>query len=92
MVVKIRETEQALGDARLGTGIADEGSVTFRRSIFVVQDVAAGGAFTRENVRVIRPGQGLPPRELPGVLGRRARMAIQRGTPMSWDLVEGGNG
>ena len=56
-------------------------------SIGRVRDVAAGGAFTAENVRIIRPGHGLPPRELPNVLGRRARRDVVRGTRLTWDIV-----
>lgn len=88
MVDAIRETESALGEARLGTGVADEGSVTFRRSIFAIADIAKGERLTRENVRVIRPGHGLAPRELARVLGRKAAAPIRRGTPLAWNLVE----
>ncbi|RZK35212.1 MAG: pseudaminic acid synthase, partial [Hymenobacter sp.] len=56
-------------------------------SIYVVQDVAEGELLTLENVRVIRPGYGLPPHELPLVLGRPARQAVRRGTALSWDMV-----
>jgi sialic acid synthase SpsE len=48
---------------------------------------AAGGELTAHNVRSIRPGFGLPPRELPTVLGKRARVAITRGTPLAWELI-----
>jgi pseudaminic acid synthase len=40
-------------------------------------------------VRSIRPGYGLPPKHLPEVLGRPARRALSRGTPLSWDAVRG---
>ena len=60
----------------------------FRRSIYVVRDIAAGEPFTASNVRIIRPGYGLAPRELPKVVGRKARRALTRGTALSWDVVE----
>jgi sialic acid synthase SpsE len=50
--------------------------------------IAAGGTLTRENIRSIRPGFGLPPKAYPELLGRQARTAIARGTPLSWDLVD----
>ncbi len=59
-----------------------------RRSLYVVADMAPGETFTQQNLRSIRPGHGLPPRHLPEVLGRRARGAIARGTPLSWSLVD----
>jgi pseudaminic acid synthase len=86
----VRETEQVLGRAELGPGSAESSSVVFRRSIFVVRDIAAGETLTRENIRVIRPGHGLAPKYLAKVMGRRAQLALARGTPLTWDAVEGG--
>lgn len=62
--------------------------VEFRRSLFVVRDMACGEAFTRENVRSIRPGVGLHPRHLSEILGRKSRESLSRGIPLSWDVVE----
>jgi sialic acid synthase SpsE len=53
-----------------------------------VQDVKRGDPFTVENVRSIRPGHGLHTRHFSEVLGRRAARDIERGTPMSWELVD----
>jgi N-acetylneuraminate synthase len=78
----------ALGDGAETRSAVEGGSKVFRRSIYVVKDVAQGETFTPENVRIIRPGYGLAPKELPSIIGRRARQAVARGTRMSWDLVE----
>jgi pseudaminic acid synthase len=90
MVEAVRTAEAALGQAQYGSIAAEAGSRGFRRSLFVVEDVGAGEAFTERNVRSIRPAHGLHTRYLERVLGRRATRAIGRGTPLSWDLVEGG--
>ncbi len=45
-----------------------------------MRDVGAGELFTPENVRIIRPGFGLPPSHLPDILGKRASRALTRGT------------
>jgi pseudaminic acid synthase len=90
MVEAVRIAEKALGTVHYGVSRQEQESAVFRRSLFVVQDVKAGDTFTTENVRSIRPGNGLPPRFLDDVLGRRAGQDIERGTPLSWDLV--GNG
>jgi pseudaminic acid synthase len=79
--------------AALGTGAeprapVEAGSLVFRRSIYAVADIAAGETFTRANVRIIRPGFGLPPKELPNVLGRKAARAIPRGTRIDWDALD----
>jgi sialic acid synthase SpsE len=91
MVEAIRFTERALGEARVAPTDEESESRRFRRSLFVVEDVAAGELLTERNVRSIRPADGLHTREYEAVLGRRAARAIERGTPLSWDLLEPGS-
>lgn len=79
--------EAALGAVRYGPTAGDQGSLAFRPSIFVVADVRAGEPFTAKNVRIIRPGYGMPPKKLPLILGKRAARAIERGTPYTEDLL-----
>jgi N-acetylneuraminate synthase len=86
MVRNIREAEVSLGKVHYGTEGDDE-SRAYRRSLFVVEDVPEGALFTEANVRSIRPADGLAPKELRRVLGRRAASDITRGTPLSWELV-----
>ncbi len=81
----IRVAEKALGTVRYGVSEKERKSRVFRRSLFVVEDVRAGEAFTSKNVRSIRPGHGMRPRELARVLGRLASRDIPRGTPLAWD-------
>jgi N-acetylneuraminate synthase len=83
----VRTAWSTLGDGSARRPAAEDGSRRFRRSLYAVADIAAGEALTRENVRSIRPGFGLPPRELPAVLRKRARVAIARGTPLAWELL-----
>jgi len=87
MVDAIRVAEKALGEVHYQVGEQEAKSRFFRRSLFVVKDMEAGEVFTEENVRSIRPGYGLLPKFLKEVLGRRAAGIIERGTPLTWDLV-----
>jgi pseudaminic acid synthase len=86
LVRAVRDTERALGTPTFAGGSERE-LRALRRSLFVVADMRPGDVFTPENVRSIRPGHGLPPKHLDDVLGRRAAEAIERGTPLSWDLI-----
>jgi pseudaminic acid synthase len=88
MVRAVRAAEAAIGTVHYGLSPAEEKSRVFRRSLFAVADIAAGEPFTEQNVRSIRPGHGLPPKELPRLLGKRAARTIRRGEPLSWDCVE----
>jgi pseudaminic acid synthase len=88
MVKAIRSIELAVGTGVIGPTPDEAESRRLRRSLFVVEDITAGGAITPLNIRSIRPGDGLHTREYEAVLGRRAARAISRGTPLSWDLLE----
>lgn len=92
MVDAARTAEKALGSPefgapQFGTGKREANSLRFRRSLFVVEDVRRGEVFTKQNVRSIRPADGLHPRHLEEVLGQRAACDIERGTPFNWDLI-----
>ncbi len=87
MVESVRVAEKALGGVGFGAGAREAGSRVFRRSLFVVEEVKQGEPFTARNVRSIRPAHGLHTRHLPEILGQRAACDIERGTPLSWDLV-----
>jgi pseudaminic acid synthase len=77
----------ALGDGSAARPKAEANSRQFRRSLYAAADIAEGEPITRDNIRSIRPGHGLPPRELPAVLGRVAKTRIVRGTPLAWELI-----
>jgi N-acetylneuraminate synthase len=86
LVEETRRAWQALGRVHYGPSRAEEDSLVFRRSLYAVQDIAEGEEFTEKNVRSIRPGHGLAPKYLKILLGRRARRAIQRGEPITWEM------
>lgn len=73
---------QALGKVNYERTEAEKGNVKFRRSLYVVKDVAEGEVFTPENVRSIRPGFGLAPKFYDEVIGSAAKQDIPRGTAL----------
>jgi pseudaminic acid synthase len=87
MVHSVRVAEKALGEVHFGLSDKEQSSRVFRRSLFVVNDMIKGEPFTAANVRSIRPGYGLHTRHLSEILGKKAARDIERGTPLSWDLV-----
>jgi pseudaminic acid synthase len=78
---------QALGIVRYGGSAAEEKSRVFRRSLYISADVRAGDRFTPENVRIIRPGFGLPPKHYETVIGKRVSRDATAGTPIDWSLI-----
>jgi N-acetylneuraminate synthase len=87
LVVETERAWQALGQVSYGPTAAEKQSLLHRRSLYVVKDMAAGEVFDKTNIRAIRPGLGLSPKHLEQVLGRKARHAIARGTPVNWDQL-----
>lgn len=88
LVENVRIAEKALGKVHYGLTEEERKSKIFRRSLFVVKDVKKGQVFSQENIKSIRPSDGLEPKYIDVVLGRRARVDIKFGTPLSWDLIE----
>jgi pseudaminic acid synthase len=88
LVTETARAAAAMGEVKYGPTDAERKSLMFRRSLYVVQDLEPGDTLTAESVRIIRPGMGLPPKEFDRVLGRRVRMRVARGTPLSWDIIE----
>ena len=83
LVEDCKRAWRALGHVTYDLQGCEKGSAVFRRSLYVVRDIAAGEPITRDNVRSIRPGFGLAPRMLPEVLGATAARDLKRGTPLS---------
>ena len=88
LVVETDRAWRALGDVRYGPTEKEKKSLAFRRSLYITADLKAGDVLTRDNVRAIRPGLGLPPKHLDSVLGRRVRADTPRGTPLKLELLD----
>lgn len=86
----VEESERAflaMGEVQYGIQEAEEKSLRYKRSIYVVEDIAEGEEFTKENIRVIRPGDGMKPKFFEKVLGKKAKQELKRGTPLSWEIL-----
>jgi len=87
LVTESQRAWQALGKVSYGPTESEKKSNQYRRSLYVVQDIKAGDALTRDNVRAIRPGLGLPPKYLELMLGRTVNCDIKRGTALTWECL-----
>jgi N-acetylneuraminate synthase len=88
LVHAIRTAEKSLGQVQYGPTSHEMRTRPFRRSLFFVRNIKKGELLTTENVRSIRPADGLHPRHLREVLGRLAVCDIERGTPVTWELMD----
>ena len=88
LVVETERAWQSLGKVSYGPTEAEKKSLLFRRSLYVVKDLKAGDKLTKDNVRAIRPGLGLPTKYLQLVLGRVVNQDVPRGTSINWAMFE----
>lgn len=88
MVDNIRKIELALGSVTYDLTPKQAREREHSRSLFVAKDMKAGEIFTPENLRSVRPADGLHTRYYEELLGKRIKRDAKLGTPMSWDLVD----
>jgi pseudaminic acid synthase len=87
LVVESGRAWEALGKVSYGATEAEKKSIVFRRSLYIVQDLKAGDKLTKDNVRAIRPGLGLPTKYFEQVLGSTVKRDVLRGTALQWQLL-----
>lgn len=87
LVRSVREAEASYGTPTYDSGTEENENRVFKRSIFVVCDIAEGEALTPENIRIIRPGYGMSPHRYDEVLGKRTLKELKRGTPLKDDCL-----
>lgn len=74
---------QALGQIDYGRKSSEQGNTQFRRSLYFVKDLKAGDVITEDAVRSVRPGYGLPPRELASIIGRNVALDVKANSPVT---------
>lgn len=87
LVTETGRAWQSLGRVTYGPTEAEKKSLVFRRSIYVAQDMKQGDIFDSRNLRIVRPGHGLPPKLIDSILGKRITRDARKGTPLGWDLI-----
>lgn len=87
LVVETKRAWQAVGKVSYGATEAEKKSLSYRRSLYIAQDLKAGDILTSVNLRAVRPGLGLPVKYQDVFLGKKAVKDVKKGTPLSWDIV-----
>lgn len=88
MVEGIRNVEKAKGIVSYDLTDKQKSQRTFSRSLFIAADIKAGEVLTPENLRSVRPANGLHTKYYEELLGRKVVRDCKYGEPMSWDMVE----
>lgn len=87
LCIGIRTAWDALGCIDYGCKSSESGNIKFRRSLYVVKDIKVGDLITKENIRSIRPGFGLPPKKINSIIGKPALVDIPAGTAFHENFV-----
>ena len=87
LVIETERAWQSLGTVQYGIQPTENKSLLFKRSIYAVKDIQPGEKLSYENIRVIRPGDGLHPRYFEQLIGTTARVSLHKGTPLSWNKI-----
>ena len=88
MVNKVRDTEKLLGKVSYDVSEKVKTNRKFARSLFVVENVKIGDLITKDNVRSIRPGNGLHPKYYKEILGKKFNENISIGEPLTLKMIE----
>ena len=88
LVIETERAWQSLGKATYGPTEAEKGSLAFRRSIYIAEDIKANEKLTKENIRIIRPGNGLSPKYFDMVIGHKVKKNLKKGTALNWELIK----
>ena len=87
----VEETDRAwksLGKITYGPSLDEKESLKFRRSLYISENMTKGEKFNDKNLRIIRPGFGLPPKYFNIFFGTRVNKDVKKGTPVDWDLIK----
>lgn len=85
LVIESERAWQSVGKIQYGPSLKEIESRQYRRSLYFIEDIKEGEEITKNNMRRIRPGLGLPPKYYSQILGKKANQDIKRGTPVGWD-------
>jgi len=87
LVSATRMAHAALGKVSYVQEDLENSFKRYRRSLFFVRDLPAGSCVGNQDIQALRPGDGLPPKNRPDVIGRTVKQSVCRGTPVSWDVL-----
>lgn len=83
-----KKSWEILGNVDYGRKSSEMTNIKFRRSLYFVEDIKKGEEISFKNIRSIRPGFGLPPKNLPKIIGKKLTKSVRRGTAVSWEFIE----
>lgn len=87
LVEEANKAWESLGKVSYERGPSEQKSLTYRRSLYIAEDVKVGEVLTEKSLRAVRPGLGLPPKFYDYFLGKKVTKALKKGTPVNWEIL-----
>ncbi|BBT81007.1 pseudaminic acid synthase [Aeromonas sp. YN13HZO-058] len=88
LVTSVNTAHAALGVADYQLTASEQGNRAFRRSLYLVKNIAAGEVITAEHIKSVRPALGLPPADYDRLIGKRVRRDLSANQPLNWEWIE----
>ena len=89
MIKDCNKVYDSLGEGSFELKPSEVKNKIFRRSIYSIKKIRIGEKFTNDNIKVIRPGYGLEPKELSKIIDKgKSKFDLDEGTPISWDHIK----
>ncbi|SVB60513.1 uncharacterized protein METZ01_LOCUS213367, partial [marine metagenome] len=85
LVIETKRAWQSLGKVFYGPTEVEKESKLYSRSLYIAKDMKKGDVLSPDNLRIIRPGQGLPPKYYDVIMGRRVTQDLNKGTAVNWN-------
>lgn len=87
LVASVNTAQAALGVADYQLTPSEQGNRAFRRSLYLVKEIAAGECLTEAHIKSVRPALGLPPADYDRLLGKRVTRDMSANQPLDWEWI-----
>jgi len=88
LIIETERAWQSLGKIKYGSSDVEKGSLTFRRSLYIAEDMKKGDVLNEKNLRIVRPSLGLEPKFYDVLIGRKVNKDVKKGVALDWELVK----
>ncbi|MFM5213772.1 pseudaminic acid synthase [Aeromonas hydrophila] len=88
LVASVNTAHAALGVADYQLTASEQGNRAFRRSLYLVKEMAAGEVLTAAHIKSVRPALGLPPADYDRLIGKRVNRSLSANQPLSWEWID----
>ena len=86
LVIETERAWESIGQVKYGPSESEKTTFRHRQSLYIAEDMKKGDVLNKKNLRIIRPGLGLPPKYYDVVLGRKIKKNVKKGEPLKWEL------